>query len=193
MRRLTWPLLLLAAIAFVVVVFSVSPWTSTARVPAARQEVVFWHFWGGADRDTVDGIVGRFNASQNDYFVRAIAMPGSNLDLKLFLALAGGQPPDIVNQDDPIIADWASRGAIAPLSEMADEAELQALRAWLYPAARKLGEFEGALYGLCNGLDVRALYYNSSYWQSVACSRRGRSRSSIRSPSRSLRQPTATH
>ncbi len=42
--------------------------------------VVFWHFWGGRDRSVVEDVVARFNASQDRYFVRAVAMPGNNLD-----------------------------------------------------------------------------------------------------------------
>ena len=41
-----------------------------AELPAGREEVVFWHFWGGADRTVVEEIVDRFNDSQQKYFVR---------------------------------------------------------------------------------------------------------------------------
>jgi len=132
------------------------------QVPRNRQEVLFWHFWGGADRDVVEDVVKRFNRSQEKYFVRAIAMPGNNLDVKLFLAITGGDPPDLVNQDDPIVADWAERGALTPLDELASGQEIARLRNWLFPSARRLGEYEGRLYALCNGLDIRALYYNKS-------------------------------
>jgi multiple sugar transport system substrate-binding protein len=128
--------------------------------PQGRQEELFWHFWGGEDRKTVDAVVQRFNASQEQYFVRAVAMPGNNLDLKVFLAVTGGDPPDVINQDDPIVADWAQRGALTPIDELAPPAEVAALRQWLFPAARRLGEYDGRLYALCNGLDIRALYYN---------------------------------
>jgi multiple sugar transport system substrate-binding protein len=131
------------------------------QVPAGRSEVVFWHFWGGKDRPVVEAIVDRFNAAQSDYFVRAIAMPGNNLDLKFFLSVAGADPPDVINQDDPIVADWAHRGALVPLDELATSGELAELGEWLFPAARALAEYEGRLYALCNGLDVRALYYNA--------------------------------
>ncbi len=132
------------------------------RVPPARREVVFWHFWGGADRAIVEDVVARFNRSQDEHFVRAIAMPGNNLDLKLFLAVSGGDPPDLINQDDPIMADWASRGALMPLDEVASPGEVQRLREWLVPAARQLGTYDDRMYALCNGLDIRALYYNKT-------------------------------
>ena len=133
---------------------------SGQQVPAGRREVVFWHFWGGKDRPVVEAIVDRFNASQNEHFVRAIAMPGSNGDVKFFLSVAGGDPPDVVNQDDPIVADWAARGALTPLDELGTPAEAAALKSWLYPAALALGSYRNRLYALCNGLDIRALYYD---------------------------------
>ncbi len=125
-------------------------------------EVLFWHFWGGEDQHVVDGIVERFNASQSEFRVRAVAMPGNNMDLKLFLAIAGGDPPDLVNQDDPIVADWAHRGAIVPIEELATAEEMRRVRSDLLPAALRLGEYDNRLFALCNGLDIRALYYNKS-------------------------------
>ena len=131
------------------------------EVPAGRSEVVFWHFWGGKDRPVVEAICDRFNASQQEFFVRPVAMPGNNLDLKFFLSVAGGDPPDLLNQDDPIVADWAHRGALVPLDELATAEEYAALDGWLFPAARQIGGYQGRLYALCNGLDIRALYYNA--------------------------------
>ncbi|MEM9187144.1 MAG: extracellular solute-binding protein [Planctomycetota bacterium] len=125
--------------------------------------MLFWHFWGGRDRPVVEGVVQRFNDSQRRYRVRALAMPGNNLDLKFFLSVAGGDPPDLVNQDDPIIADWASRGALTPLDALAPAAEVDAVGQWLYPVARELASYDGRLYALPNGLDVRALYYNKTW------------------------------
>ena len=101
--------------------------SSGSNVPVGREEVVYWHFWGGEDRDVVDDVVARFNQSQDEYFVRAVAMPGNNLHAKLFLSVAGGDPPDLVNQDDPVIPDWAARGVIQSLDQVADANEVQAV------------------------------------------------------------------
>jgi multiple sugar transport system substrate-binding protein len=136
--------------------------TAQVALPQAREEVVFWHFWGGEDRAVVERTVARFNRQSSRYFVRAVAMPGNNLDLKLFLAVTGGDPPDLINQDDPIMADWAERGALLSLAEVASADEIERLEPWLVPAARELGTYRGQLFALCNGLDVRALYYNQT-------------------------------
>lgn len=130
--------------------------------PAGRKIVTFWHFWGGEDRDVVDSVARRFNASQDEYFVKAIAIPGNNLQAKLFLSIAGGDPPDLVNQDDPVIADWALRGLIRPIDSLLDAADRKRLTTFLFPSAQRLGEFDGNVYGICNGLDIRALYYNKT-------------------------------
>lgn len=154
----------LAAIALVVAVVALAVRESANprwEVPPGRSEVVFWHFWGGKDRPVVEEICDRFNRSQNEFFVRPVAMPGSNLDLKFFLSVAGEDPPDVLNQDDPIVADWAHRDALLPLDELATREEIGQLEAWLFPAAREIGSYRGRLYALCNGLDIRALYYNA--------------------------------
>ena len=129
---------------------------------SGRSEVIFWHFWGGEDRDVVDDVARRFNASQTKYFVRPVAMPGNNLQAKLFLAVAGGDPPDIVNQDDPVLADWGQRGVIQPLVDIAPAAEVTEIERWILDSARRLSTYQDKMYGLCNGLDIRALYYNKT-------------------------------
>jgi multiple sugar transport system substrate-binding protein len=134
-------------------------------IPADRSLVVFWHFWGGQDRQVVEDVVRRFNNAQSRYFVRAIAVPGNNLDAKLFLSIAGGDAPDLVNQDDPIVGEWAARGVIRPLDECAPADEVERLDQWLFPAARRLGRFNEQTYAVCNALDIRALYYNGTMLQ----------------------------
>jgi multiple sugar transport system substrate-binding protein len=163
MMRPIWPTVVLALLVGSVGLLALANRSTTdSAAPDDRSEVVFWHFWGGRDRPIVDGIVARFNASQDEYFVRAIAMPGNNLDLKFFLATTGGDPPDVVNQDDPIVADWAFRKALTPLDELASAEEMEQLPHWLFPPARSLGSYDHRLYALCNGLDIRALYYDQT-------------------------------
>ncbi|MEO1498091.1 MAG: extracellular solute-binding protein [Planctomycetota bacterium] len=139
----------------------------TASRADAPREVVFWHFWGGRDRPVVDDVIRRFNESQADYRVRGVAMPGANLDLKVFLSLAGGDPPDLLNHDDPIIADWAVRGALTSLDTLASGEEIADLDAWLLPTARELSRYDGRYYALVNGIDIRALYYNKTWLEEL--------------------------
>ncbi len=140
------------------------------EVPDNREEVVFWHFWGGKDRAVVADVVKRFNDSQDKYWVREIAMPGNNLQAKLFLSTTGGAPPDLVNQDDPILADWARRGVIQAMDEIADPVDVKNVGDWMFDSANRLCSYEGRLFGVCNGLDIRALYYNKTALDQFECS-----------------------
>ena len=137
-------------------------YVDSESVPDGRSEVVFWHFWGGEDRAVVEDVVKRFNDSQTEYFVRAIAMPGNNLQAKLFLAVAGGDPPDLVNQDDPVLSDWGKRGVIHAIDEIAPTGEAAKVREWMLESAERLSVYDDRLFGVCNGLDIRALYYNKT-------------------------------
>lgn len=138
-----------------------------AGKPDRPQEVVFWHFWGGDDRDVVESIVEKFNDSQTDFFVRPVAMPGNNLNAKLFLSVAGGDPPDIVNQDDPVLADWATRGVIQSVAEISSDDQAERISAALLAPARRLSRVGERLFGVCNGLDIRALIYNQTALKSA--------------------------
>lgn len=131
-------------------------------IPEGREEVLFWHFWGGKDRKVVEDVVKRFNRSQEKYWVREIAMPGNNLQAKLFLSTTGGDPPDLVNQDDPILADWAQRGIIQPMDAVAGEREVESVSAFLLKSASRLSKYDDRLFAVCNGLDIRALYVNQN-------------------------------
>jgi multiple sugar transport system substrate-binding protein len=130
-----------------------------------RTEVVLWHFWGGADLEVVRDVVARFNAAQAEYRVREIAMPGNNLRAKLFLSAAGGRPPDLINIDDPVVADWYELGLLRSVDEIVGQPGAQEISAKLFPAARQLSSYSDRLVGICNGLDVRALYFNRTFLQ----------------------------
>ncbi|MEQ1903571.1 MAG: extracellular solute-binding protein [Pirellulaceae bacterium] len=136
------------------------PSSATLQNAGDREEIVFWHFWGGRDLDVVRDVVARFNRSQDRFVVREVAMPGNNFQAKLFLSIAGGSPPDLVNQDDPILADWTAAGLIEPLDAVASTQEVAEAANALLPAANRLSAIDGRMMALCNGLDIRAMYCN---------------------------------
>ncbi|QDT47012.1 maltose ABC transporter periplasmic protein [Symmachiella dynata] len=133
--------------------------STESDIPPDRERVVFWHFWGGKYRHVVQDVVQRFNDSQTEFWVEEIAVPGQNLDMKFFMALAGGDFPDVLNQDDQIIGQWAQRGALTPLDQLMPAEEYARLNDWLSPPAQKIGTYDGRLYALCNGLDIRLMFY----------------------------------
>ncbi len=160
MRQRIAPIVIAVVVASLIgLSWAVAMRSAEQTIPAGRERVVFWHFWGGKYRHVVQDVVRRFNDSQTEFWVEEIAVPGQNLDMKFFMALAGGDFPDVLNQDDQIIGQWAERGALMPLDELMPADEYARLNDWLSPAAQKIGTYDGRLYALCNGLDIRLMFY----------------------------------
>lgn len=137
------------------------------KTPGSRREIVFWHFWGGRDRAVVDDVVARFNRSQSTYWVRAVAVPGNNFDAKLFLSVVGKNPPDLINQDDPVLADWLDLGVLQPVDEFAGAELTRELDSFLLPAAKRLVQVDNRWAAVPNGLDVRAMYYSETLFEAL--------------------------
>jgi multiple sugar transport system permease protein len=87
---------------------------------------------------------------------------------KLSTAIAGGVPPDLVNQDRFTVGDWASRDAFEPLDDLIarDAAKPDGIREKdYYPATWKEAVYEGKVYGVPNTTDDRALYWNKTIFR----------------------------
>lgn len=126
-----------------------------------RTEVVFWHMWTGEWEQVVNRIVARYNSSQDRTRVRPLVVTG-DANTKLLLALAGGAPPDLMVQWNQVIPAWAHKGALIPLDSLMSPEEYTALKAWMYPAARDIGTYDGHLYGLCLSFNVWCLLQNAA-------------------------------
>ena len=83
---------------------------------------------------------------------------------RLMTAIAGGAPPDVVNQDRFSIGGWASRGAFLPLNpfmEADDKTDpLSVRREDYFKACWEEAVYEGNVYAVPNSSDARVLFYN---------------------------------
>lgn len=135
---------------------------STRKYPD-RLPVRFWHMWSSEHRVIVDAIVDRFNESQNTYEVIALSVPPSSADSKFLLAVAGGDPPDVMAQWNQVIPKWAESQLIIPLDEVMSEDEWNRVHDTTFPIALKIGTYNDHLYGVTVGLDLYACYYRLDY------------------------------
>lgn len=148
-------LLLLAALAL-----AAAGCAPERAVRDGRTEVVFWHMWTGEWEEVVGRIIARFNASQDRIRVRPLVVTG-DANTKLLLALAGGDPPDIMAQWNQVIPAWAHKRALVPLDTLMPHADYAQMRRWLYPAAREIGTYDGHLYAVCVALNSHCLLLNT--------------------------------
>jgi len=119
-------------------------------------------FWGGQARaDRTNGVT--------DLFVKA--NPGTTIDTE-FLAwndywpkratqTAGGNAPDIIQMDYRYIVEYAKRGAIAPLDDLAEQLALTDFDQDQLDG----GKVDGKLYGISLGANSVALIVNTAAFQ----------------------------
>jgi len=151
-----WALVAVVAAGFVVSFALPQP---QQRKYPQRLPVRFWHMWTAEWKTVVDEIVDEFNRSQDVYEVIALSVPPADGQRKFVLAVAGGDPPDVMAQWDPVIPNWADSGLLQPLDELLPPEQWEELRRSMYPVARKIGTYKGRFYGVTIGLNIWACYY----------------------------------
>ena len=83
------------------------------RAPGGRVIVSYWEKWTGFELDAMQRVADDFNRSQDRIEVRIL--PVSQIDVKLMLATAGGNPPDLAGLWTFSVPDFAEKGALTPI------------------------------------------------------------------------------
>ena len=99
-----------------------------------------------------------------DLEITRFKMPPRDFKTKLLLALGSGEGPDVIHFSGSSIAEFADAGYIVPLDKY-----VNAWSDWSqYPNAVKSGvTYEGHVYAIPYGLDMRWLYYNKNIFKAV--------------------------
>jgi multiple sugar transport system substrate-binding protein len=133
--------------------------TRSAAAANGRARVRFWHMWTAEWKVVVDRVVERFNHSQSQYWVDALSVPPAGAESKFLLAVVGGDPPDVMAQWQNVIPTWAGSGMLTPLDSLMSGEDRAVFEREAFPVAKKIGSYQGHLYGMAIGVNTRALYY----------------------------------
>ena len=149
----------LAIVAAAVLVFRLS---HAPRRPEDRgkTELVVWNV--GRDLGW-NAVIAKFEEMNPQVKLITSSSGGQMDEQKLMCAIAGGSPPDLINQDRFSVGGWASRGAFISLDDYLerDKKSPEPIRAEdYYPACWKEAVYEGKVYAIPNSTDDRLLYYN---------------------------------
>jgi multiple sugar transport system substrate-binding protein len=129
------------------------------HIPADRTVVRYWEKWAGVEALAMQRIVDRFNetigAEQNIWVEYCVV---SNVDQRMLIATAGGDPPDVAGLYDHIIPQYADRDALMALDDLVAESQID-LDAFK-PIWLEIGRYGGKLYALPSTPYTIALYYN---------------------------------
>src|SRR5205085_8706840 len=107
-----------------------------------RVHIRYWEKWTGFEEEAMRAVVDRFNRTQSRVFVDMLSV--SQVDQKMLLATAGGDPPDVAGLWDYNVPVYADYNAIQALGS-AD-------------AARSLP------HDLCHEAGITAADYLPCYW-----------------------------
>ena len=132
-----------------------------ARPPNDKTEdgrtiIEYWEKWTGFEGEAMQAVVDAFNVSQTNIFVRKLTV--SEVDQKLMLATAGGNPPDLAGLWSYSVPDFAEKGALTPISGLL--AQKGITRDQYIPVFWDLCEHRGFMWGIPTTPSTVALHYN---------------------------------
>lgn len=127
--------------------------------PPGRVVIRYWEKWAGVEWTPIRRIVDRYNETEGR--ARGIWVDLhciSNIDERMLIATAGGDPPDVAGLYDRYIPQFAARGALLDLTALAPQAGIRVDD--FKPIWRDVAEFDGRLFGLPCAPYTVALFYN---------------------------------
>ncbi|MEA2709475.1 MAG: multiple sugar transport system substrate-binding protein [Phycisphaerales bacterium] len=138
-----------------------------AHVPPGRLVLSYWEKWTGPDADAMRQIVDDFNntvGAEKGLYVRMISL--ANVQHKTLAATAAGVPPDIAGLWTAQLVQYALRGALTPLDDMARERGIDPAK--YKPVYWDICSYEGKLSALPTTPAVVALHYNKRFFYEAA-------------------------
>ena len=126
------------------------------RTADGRLIVHYWEKWTGFEGEAMQAVVDDFNASQNRLFVQVLTV--SQINRKMLMAAAGGNPPDVAGIWSSDVTDYAEKGALTPLNRMLDRAGIS--RTNYIPVFWDLCSHRGFVWALPSTPASVALHWN---------------------------------
>ena len=126
-----------------------------------RLRITYWEKWTGFEGEAIKQVVDRFNEMQDRLYVDLVTM--SQIDRKVLVAIAGGEPPDLVGLWSAGIPAFAEKRAIMRIEPFMERAGMDPddfLRVFL-----EANMYEGGLYGLPTTPATMALHWNKALFR----------------------------
>ena len=96
------------------------PFIVEIQKPQANEnEIIFWQYWTGAEKEPIENLVKKFNSENHKFKVKMLTV--SMARKKILMSIAGGVPPDLMHLDGDMVTDFALRGALINLNKWQDD------------------------------------------------------------------------
>lgn len=126
------------------------------RQSGGRRTVVYWEKWTGFEKDKMQAMVDKFNASQDSLWVDMLTI--SQIHRKTITATACGVPPDLAGLWMFNVPAYAMRGAAMDLTPFLEKAGIGRER--FLPACWEIMCYRGRPYAVPSAAATSGLYWN---------------------------------
>jgi multiple sugar transport system substrate-binding protein len=135
-----------------------------ATTNGKRTTITYWASWTGAFEEMVKRIANAFMAKNPDVQVNHLVIPGSEMDAKIMTGVAANDPPDVAMiWGAQRVYSLADQGALYPLEDALQGADLSRFREFVYPAIWELGRYKGKVYAVPQWVQSYCHIWNRDY------------------------------
>jgi multiple sugar transport system substrate-binding protein len=136
---------------------------SPDKTPEDKIEIVYWTGWTGKEMGALQGIIDRFNASQNRIHCRMATLAG--VYQKVRIAFAGGDVPDLLSTIwAEELAGYAMRGALEPLDSYMAASGRDFSEEYM-PGLWRMFHYEDKCYALAMTTNGTLYFYNKDIFE----------------------------
>jgi ABC-type glycerol-3-phosphate transport system substrate-binding protein len=130
-----------------------------------KVHVTYWEKWVSFEGQAMQTVIAEFNRSQDRIVVDYL--PTSQIDRKMIVATAGGDPPDLVGLWAYNLASFADAEALRPLDDFirADGLTPEQWLARYYPVYARMIQHSGRIYAGISTPATIAFYWNKTLFR----------------------------
>jgi arabinogalactan oligomer/maltooligosaccharide transport system substrate-binding protein len=122
----------------------------------AKEEVLLWHAYRGAEKKAMQEVVDNFNKSSKEYSVKTLAVPYDAYADKITAAIPRGRGPDVFIYAQDRLGGWVeANNTIEPIDFFLDGEDEQFI-----PSTMEAMNYRGTNYGLPLNYKNVTLIYN---------------------------------
>jgi len=121
-----------------------------------RTRIEYWEKWTGFEGEAMQAVVDKFNRSQDKIWVKRQTI--SRIDQRFLVSVAGKNPPDVAGLQAFMIPNFAAKGALLPLNELARKSGIK--KDDYLEVFWDMGCYNRTLYALPTTPVTLALHYN---------------------------------
>lgn len=138
---------------------------------AEKRAIKFWIYGGAQIRDPIKKVCQDFEKTHPDIEIDLqVFADWTDLNRKALLAIAGGDPPDIIRGKPQLLADFAEKGALEPLDNYIKKERINTAY-FVDILFQKSAKYKGKTYAFPFHATAPALMYNPELFKAAGLKR----------------------